>query len=86
MSGHLTSLPTVFHAGRQMAPDSEAATEEGAERLRARLEGAGLPLFGMLPRDALLASVRMDEIQAALQARPVAGGAAHPDARFDKVC
>ena len=86
MSAHLTSLPTVFHAGRQMAPDSEAATEEGAERLRARLEGAGLPLFGTLPRDALLASVRMDEIQAALQARPVAGGAAHPDARFDKVC
>ncbi len=68
-----------------MAPDSEAASKEGGERLSERLEGAGLALFGMLPRDALLASVRMDEIQAALQARPVAGGAAHPDARFDKV-
>ena len=81
---HHTTKDNIICFGLQMAPNSEAASDEGGARLSERLQGAGLQLFGSLPRDALLASVRMDEIQAALQARPVAGGAAHPDARFDK--
>ena len=71
--------------GSQMAPGSQAASAEGREELGKRLAEAGLPMFGVLPRDPLLASVRLDEIQAALQARAVAGGAQHPDAHFDKV-
>lgn len=68
-----------------MAPGSQAASAEGREELGKRLAEAGLPMFGVLTRDPLLASVRLDEIQAALQARAVAGGAQHPDAHFDKV-
>lgn len=68
-----------------MAPGSQAASAEGREELGRRLAEAGLPMFGVLPRDPLLASVRLDEIQAALQARAVAGGAQHPDVHFDKV-
>jgi hypothetical protein len=69
----------------QMPPESEAATEGGRKELHARLAEAGLPLFGLLPRDPLVASVRLDEIQAALSARTVADSASQPDAAIDKV-
>lgn len=67
-----------------MPPESEAATEGGRKDLHARLAEAGLPLFGMLPRDPLVASVRLDEIQAALSARTVADSTSQPDAAIDK--
>lgn len=50
-----------------------------------KLSENGLPLIGVLPKDPLISSVRMDEIQAALQASIIAGSKVRQDLTVDKV-
>lgn len=44
-----------------------------------------LPLIGVVPQDPLISSVRLDEIQAALNAQVIAGRKGQQDLTVDKV-
>ncbi|BDA50565.1 phosphate acetyltransferase [Coccomyxa sp. Obi] len=50
-----------------------------------KLTQHNLPLVGVLPHDPLISSVRLDEIQAALNAKLIAGQKGHQDLTVDKV-
>jgi hypothetical protein len=64
-------------------PPKELAIFRAA--LGKRLSEHNLPLIGVLPHDPLISSVRMDEIQAAINATMIAGSKSRQDLTVDKV-
>ncbi|CAL8464970.1 g4505 [Coccomyxa elongata] len=54
-------------------------------QLSKKLKEHNLPLVGVLPHDPLISSVRLDEIQAALNAKVIAGRKGQQDLTVDKV-
>ncbi len=54
-------------------------------QLSKKLAEHSLPLVGVVPHDPLISSVRLDEIQAALSAKVIAGRKGPQDLTVDKV-
>lgn len=71
----------VWHV--QQAPLKEHGILRG--QLQKKLAEHSLPLVGVVPHDPLISSVRLDEIQAALCAKVIAGRKGPQDLTVDKV-